>query len=121
MLSLYLAEEALKQRRWQVNFAELDRITDFLILYGSVLHSPKEANDIDILGIAQKKNFVKIQGVLDKAQKTQSKKIHSINFTRDEFKSEFKKQNKAFIDAVKKGVILFGQDKFVKFIGGMAK
>ena len=120
-LSLYLTEEALKQRRWQVNFAELDKITDFLILYGSVLHSPQEANDIDILGIAKKKNFVKIQSVLDKVQKTQSKKIHLINFTEDEFKSELKKQNKAFIDAVKKGVILFGQDNFVKFMKGMAK
>ncbi|MBI2672037.1 hypothetical protein HYX16_03835 [Candidatus Woesearchaeota archaeon] len=120
-LSLYLTEEALKQRRWQVNFAELDQIIDFLILYGSVLHSPKEANDIDILGIAKKKNFVKIQSVLDRVQKTQSKKIHPINFTEDEFKSELKKQNKAFIDAVKKGVILSGQDKFVKFMRGMAK
>lgn len=120
-LSLYLTEEALKQRRWQVNFVELDKITDFLIIYGSVLHSPQEANDIDVLGIAPKKNFIKIQSVLDKVQKTQSKKIHPINFTADEFNSELKKQNKAFIDAVKRGVILFGQDKFVKFMVGLAK
>ncbi len=121
MLSLYLTEEALKQKRWQINFAALDRITDFLILYGSVLHSPQDANDIDILGMAKKKNFVKIQSVLDEIQKTQSKKIHLLNFTEEEFKSELRRQNKAFMDAVKKGIILFGQEKFFKFIRGMAK
>ncbi|MBI1968662.1 hypothetical protein HYS49_02020 [Candidatus Woesearchaeota archaeon] len=121
LLSLYLTEEALKQRRWQVNFIELERITDFVILYGSILSSSRQANDIDILGIASKKNFVKIHTVLEKAQKTQSKKIHSIHVIESEFKAELKKQNKAFIDAVKKGVILFGQDKFVTFMRGIAK
>lgn len=119
-LSLYLTEEAIKQRRWQVNFSKLEQVVDFAILYGSVVHSPKEAGDVDILGIAPKKNFVKIQAIVDKAQNTQSKKIHSINFTETEFKAELKKQNKSFIDAIKKGVILFGQEKFVKFIKEMA-
>ncbi len=120
-LSLYLTEEALKQRRWQVNFLDLERVADFVILYGSILQSPQQANDIDILGVASKKNFIKIQNIVDVVQKTQSKKIHSINFIESEFKAELKKQNKAFIDAVKKGVILFGQDKFVMFMKGMAK
>lgn len=121
LLSLYLTEEALKQKRWQANFIDLERVTEFVILYGSILHSTLEANDIDILGIASKKNLVKIHNVLDKAQKTQSKKIHSINFTEKEFKWELKKQNKVFIDALKKGVVLFGQDKFVTFMRRMAK
>lgn len=116
MLSLYLTEEALKQRRWQVNFAELENSVDFTILYGSILHSPQEAGDVDILGIAPKKNFVKIQVIIDKVQKTQSKKIHTINFTENEFKAELQKSNKAFIDAIKKGIILFGQENFVKFM-----
>lgn len=120
-LSLYLTEEAIKQRRWQVNFAELEKVIDFAILYGSILYSPQEAEDIDIVGVAPKKSFVKIQIVIDKAQKTQSKKIHAINFTESEFKTELQKANKAFIDAVKKGVILFGQESFVKFMREMTK
>jgi len=119
-LSLYLTEEALKQKRWQGNFVDLEMITDFVILYGSILHSPQKANDIDVLGIASKKNLVKIHHVLDKAKKTQSKKIHSINFTKSELKTELQKQNKAFIDAIKKGIVLFGQDDFVQFMKGMA-
>lgn len=117
LLALNLTEEAIRQRRWIVNFAELEKTVDFLILYGSILHSPKKAKDIDIIGIiSKKKGFIELQNKIDKAQKSQSKKIHAINFTENEFKQELIKPNKAIVDAVKKGVILFGQEKFVRFM-----
>ena len=116
ILSLSLTEEALKQRRWQANFIGLGSVTDFVILYGSIVHSPQQAHDIDIVSVASKKNFIKIQKTIDEVQKILSKKIHAINFTESEFKAELKRQNKAFIDAVKKGVILFGQENFVRFM-----
>lgn len=115
-LVLYLTEEAVKQRRWRTNFADLEQEVDFLILYGSILKFPKEANDIDILGVAKKSRFLEIQKKVDRIQKTQSKKIHSINFTENEFKGELKKSNKAFIDSIKMGVVLFGHENFVKFV-----
>lgn len=115
-LVLYLTEEAAKQRRWRTNFADLEQEVNFLILYGSILRFPKEANDIDILGVAKKSRFLEIQKKVDRIQKTQSKKIHSINFTEKEFKEELKKSNKAFIDSIKMGVILFGHENFVKFM-----
>ncbi|MBI5060780.1 MAG: hypothetical protein HZB67_00530, partial [Candidatus Aenigmarchaeota archaeon] len=57
-LVFYLAEESVKQRRWGVNLAELETEVDFLILYGSILTSPQQANDIDLIGTAKKKKFV---------------------------------------------------------------
>ncbi|HIH11758.1 TPA: hypothetical protein HA241_06215 [Candidatus Woesearchaeota archaeon] len=118
-LTLYLTEETVKQRRWQVNFNELEAVTDFVILYGSILHAPQHAEDIDIVGITSKSSFVKVQKILDKVQKTQSKKIHAINFTESEFKTELQKHNRSFIDATKRGVVLFGQERFFKFMGGV--
>ncbi len=115
-LTLYLAQESLKYKKWQFNFSNLEAQVDFLILYGSILHSPKEAKDIDILNIANDKNLNEINNIIIKIQKTQSKKIHSINLTQKEFKEELKKSNKAFIDAIKKGIVLFGQEKFINFI-----
>ncbi len=116
-LSLSLTEDALKNERWLNNFAELKDKVEFLILYGSILHSPKEANDIDIMGvISDKKEFVNAEKIILKTQKTQLKKIHSLFFTKQELEEEINKSNKAFIDAIKKGIILFGQDKFIKFI-----
>ncbi|MBI2449703.1 HTH domain-containing protein [Candidatus Pacearchaeota archaeon] len=115
-LVLYLAQESLKYKKWQFNFSNLEAQVDFLILYGSILNSPKEAKDIDILDMANKRNLNEINNIIIKIQKTQSKKIHSINLTQKEFKEELKKPNKAFIDAIRQGIILFGQEKFINFI-----
>ena len=121
-LELILTEDAVKNQRWLNNFAELEEKVDFLIIYGSVLNSLKEANDIDILGVVSNKNkFIEIEKSIAKIQKTQIKKIHDLNFTQTEFKQEIEKPNNAFIDAVRKGVIIFGQDKFLKFMRGISK
>ena len=113
-----LLEEAMENQRWVSNFAELEDKIDFLILYGSILHSPKDAGDIDILGVVKnKKQFVEINKVIVKVQLTQIKKIHAIDFTKEEFKKELIAQNnKAFIEAIEKGVVLFGQENFIKFL-----
>jgi len=121
ILDLYLTEESEQQRRWKINFSEIEEITSFSIIYGSILKSAEKANDIDIINIAKRKDFIKIQDNIDKAQKIQSKKIHAINFRQEEFKHELIKENKAFVDALKKGVILFGQGKFIEFMEQMYK
>jgi len=116
-LALYLTEESLKQKRWKVNFMELEGLVDFLLIYGGILHSPEKADDIDIISVvSDKKKFIKIQQTIDKIQRSQIKKIHAINFTRVEFRKELKEDNKAFIDAVRKGVVLSGQEKFIQFM-----
>jgi|SRR3989344_7623299 len=120
-LSLYLTEEALKQRRWRVNFAELEHEVDFAILFGSILHIPEQANDIDLVIGAEKNKFVDIQETIDAVQKTQTKSIHAISFTKAECRQELMKPNKALREAITKGVILFGQDNFVRFMKEMAK
>ncbi|MFH1638164.1 MAG: hypothetical protein ABIB71_07090 [Candidatus Woesearchaeota archaeon] len=115
-LALYLTEESIKQRRWRVNFAELEKEVEFLVLYGSIVTSPQQADDIDILTIAKKNKFVKNQKIINEIQKTESKKIHLIDFTPHGFRKELKNNNKAFVDAIKKGIILFGQESFAKFM-----
>lgn len=120
-LVIALTEDALKNQMWLSNFAELESKVDFLIIYGSIIHSPKEANDIDILGVISKNKFLEIEESIKKIQKTQIRKIHALSFTQAEFKQELEKPNKVFIDAIKKGIILFGQEKFIKFIRSITK
>ena len=117
-LALILTEEAVKNQRWINNFKDIGDKVGFLIVYGSTIHSSKEANDIDIIGITNK--FLEVEKSIKNIQKTQIKKIHAINMTEKEFREELK-ENKAFIEAVKKGVILFGQEKFIKFMKGIGR
>ena len=121
-LALLLTEDALKQNKWRYNFKELENHVSFLILFGSILHSPKEANDIDVLNlVSNEKSFVKIGKIITEIQITQNKKIHAINLTGKELKHELKDKNKAYIEALKKGVVLFGQENFIKFIKETSK
>jgi hypothetical protein len=116
-LSFLLTEDSLKQDKWRYNFKDIENNVDFLILFGSILHSPKEANDIDILSLVSKnKNFIKIDKIITNIQATQDKQIHAINLSKQELMRELKNKNKAYLEALKKGVILFGQEKFIKFI-----
>jgi len=117
-LNLLLTEEALKYTRWLANFSELENKADFLILYGSILHSPKEAGDIDLLGVIEDNKKVSgMKEIIEKVQISQIKKIHFIDFNEGDFKEELVlEKNPAFIDALKKGVILFGQEKFIRFV-----
>ncbi|MEK6893800.1 MAG: HTH domain-containing protein [Nanoarchaeota archaeon] len=117
LLSVSLTKEALAHGRWRTNFKELEGKASFLILFGSILNNPKEAKDIDIIAVIDKKeNFKVIENIIMNLQKTLIKKIHLIDITENEFIQELKKPNKAYIDALKKGIILYGQDKFIKFI-----
>ena len=122
ILALLLTEDALKQNKWRYNFKELEDNVDFLILFGSILHSPKEANDIDILSlVSNEKNFVKIDKIIMNIQITQERKIHVINLTEKELKHELKEKNKAYAEAFKKGIVLLGEERFIKFIKGISK
>ena len=121
-LSLILTEEALNHQRWLSNFEELNDKSEFTLLYGSILTSSKEANDIDILEVvSNKKNFLEIEKIIQKSQKSQIKKIHSESFTKAEFEEELKKPNKIFMDAIKKGIVLFGQENFIKFVSDIGR
>jgi len=105
--------------RWQNTFKPIGDLTDFTILFGSILHSQKEANDIDLLCIAEKEKFVGLERSLHEIQKAELKKIHAVQFTPNEFKNELKNRNPAFIDAIRKGVVLFGHERFISFMNAL--
>ena len=118
-IELLLAKEAQDNQRWLDNFKDLEKAADFLVLFGSIMHSPKEAVDIDILIMADRHKFNDVHAILSRIQKIHAKKIHSTNLTAMELREELKKPNKAIVDALKKGIILFGHKRFIKFVKGM--
>lgn len=115
-VALALALEAEKYKRWKFTFAELEKTADFVLLFGSILHSPQTAGDIDIVAVVQERNLLKLSKILYSIQQTQEKKIHAHNLTAREWKQELQKPNKIFLDALRRGVVLFGQERFVQFM-----
>ncbi len=120
-LSLLLTKESFEQQRWRTNFAELEDKAEFLILFGSIINNPKEANDIDLLAVMKKKNFKALDEIVSRIQQTMLKKVHLIGVTESEIINELKKPNKAYRDAIKKGVVLYGQDNFIQCIRDLKK
>lgn len=112
-LSLILTKQAMYHERWMDCFSKLND-DSIVILFGSILNDLSKAKDIDIMIISKKTKFNKIEEQISEIQKTQLKKIHSIILTKEEFQNEFKSKNKAYLDAIKKGIILFGQDNFIE-------
>ncbi len=113
-LSLILTRQARDYQRWIDLFSKLEKYSKFVLLFGGVLNNLNKTKDIDVLIVSDKKNFKKIKEIITKIQKTQLKNIHCIQLTSKEFQEEINSKNKAYLDAVKKGIVLFGQDNFIK-------
>ncbi len=120
-LLLIVSKESMRYERWVHTFKGLKDHASFLILFGSILHNPKTANDIDLLAVVLKKeDFHVLDENLRTIQITQLKKIHFIDVTGEEFKAELERPNKAYLDALKKGTVLHGHEQYLQFIRGIA-
>ncbi len=86
------------------------------ILFGSVIKKGKEAKDIDILLVIEKKNFDKIQKILDEIKDLKPKKIHDVVQTREDLVKNIKKNNEAILDIIKNGKLLWGADIIIEAV-----
>ena len=115
-VELALIMEAENFKRWSEDFKELENKVNFLILFGSILKNEKEAKDIDLLIVAEKKNFKDIEKIIGARKRISNKKIHPLIQTSDNFKSDVNKRNKTMIEILKKGIVLFGQEEIRKIL-----
>ena len=95
---------------------KLKDISKLAILFGSVLTKEKEAGDIDLLLIFDEKQFKKVESTIKQINSIKSKKIHAIYQTREDFKNNIKERDKAIIEEIKTGIILWGRDVFLEAI-----
>jgi len=107
LLALYLTEEALQEQRLikdfeKLNVRDIENIVDFLIIHKN--------NIISV--VSQKRKIIKIHPSEEFAEE----KINSINLTELEFVKELMRPNKDFVDSVREGSVLLGQEKFIQLI-----
>ena len=101
---------------WIKDLESLRINTELAVLFGSILSKGREAADIDILLVFDKKNIMNIENSIDKLNKTKPKKIHAVYQTKEDFIKNIKKQDKAILEEIRTGIILWGRDFLVEAI-----
>lgn len=101
----------------RVWISEIKKIknADAAILFGSLLRKNKEAKDIDVVLITDKKRFQKLRKEVDKINLINVKKLHPIYQTKEDFRKNIKKGDKPLLSAVK-GIIVFGEDEILSLL-----
>ena len=88
---------------------------DAAVLFGSVLRKHKEANDIDVLVIIDKKNYPKVKNEIGEINLISTKRTHPMYQTKEDLKKNIKKGDKPLLNAVK-GIVVFGEDKIINLL-----
>lgn len=115
-IEMALTIEAQNYKRWVEEFTELKDKINFAILFGSILHRENSAKDIDLLVVVDKITFNEIKNIINKKNKILLKKVHLILQEKKDFKKDIQNQNKAMVEIIKTGVVLFGQEEITKNI-----
>ena len=116
LIDTILTIEAHSYNRWLEEFKSLDNKVYFAVLFGSILNGAKTAIDIDLLVVGEEENYKEIKKIVEEKNKLSNKKVHLIFQTLEEFKKDLTGNNKVTIKIIKKGIPLFGQDKYRKTI-----
>ena len=103
-------------RVWIKDLEILREKADLAILFGSVLNKGRNARDIDLLLVFSKKNLEDIENIIDRINKIKTKKLHVIYQTKKDLVKNIKKQDKAILEEISKGVILWGRDFLVEAV-----
>ncbi len=85
------------------------------IVFGSILDKGQKAGDIDVLFVVKKENFKSVKKEVVKINRLSEKLIHAVYQTEEDLVNNILKKDKVILNAVK-GVVVFGERKFVKLL-----
>lgn len=114
--TLLISEARDKASRWLHEFQEAYKSTEIVIIFGSAIRNYKDANDIDILFVLDKKHYNKINSFIEQKNKILLKPIHAIMQTTNDLQTNLEKRNSIVISAIKSGYVLCGYDKLIEVI-----
>jgi len=86
------------------------------ILFGSVLEKGAKAKDVDLLVILEKSEYIRFRKRLADIQSLQSKTIHVIRQSYDDFVHNLKKMDPVVLAAITRGDVLWGHGPLIDAI-----
>lgn len=108
--------EGYSNMRWIKEFKGIENVDGFIILFGSILKNSSEAKDIDLLIVADKKEFEDLRKFIADKNKILEKKVHLLLQTKEDFLKDLRNKNKVTLEIIKTGRVLFGQNKFIQVL-----
>ncbi len=113
-----MAEKSLTPyvRVWVKDLEPVTEQAHIAILFGSVLKKGREAGDIDILLVFDKKRLKNVEEAIEKLNRIKPKKVHAIYQTMEDLTENIKKRDNAIMGEIRTGVILKGRDFLVEAI-----
>jgi len=115
-VEMILTIEAQNNKKWVEEFSKIKKNARFVVLFGSILRNEREAKDIDILIAGEGDRFNYIKKEINDKNLILNKKIHPVYQTIADFKIDVNRKNKVIIDAIKTGIVLFGQEEITKIL-----
>ena len=88
---------------------------DAAILFGSVLRKYREARDVDVVLITNKKRFSKLKKEIEELDEVNVKRLHPVFQVKEDFMKNIKKGDKALFNAIK-GIVVFGEDMVIEVL-----
>lgn len=122
VLKLALIEDSLskKLQSRQEDLKPLRQTTKACILFGSYIKKEKP-NDLDLLFVIEKDKYPEHKKASKRIYETMPAKAHEVLQTREDFEANLRKKDPVLMEALKKGIILWGQDAVIEMVKSAAK
>lgn len=116
METLLINETRGNASRWIFEFEDLYKYADIVIIFGSIIRNPKEANDIDLLIVSKKEKSDIIKNIIKNKRLILTRPIHLIKQLPKDLIINLKRKDKVILEALKSGYVLHGYDKLLNYI-----
>ncbi len=117
-IKFLLSKEAEQTQSYlKVWIREVKKIksADIAILFGSVLKKGKEAKDIDVLLVTDKKRFSKLKKEVEDVNLISIKKIHPMYQSKSDLEKNIRERDKVVLNTIK-GIVVFGGSYLIKIL-----
>lgn len=113
METLLINETREKVSRWLDEFKELYEYADIIIIFGSIVKNPKNANDIDLLVISKEENNNIINKIIKDRRIISTRPIHLIKKTKEDLNKSLKRKDEVILNVIRSCYVLHGYDKLL--------
>ncbi len=118
---LLLGEAKVKASRYLFEFRDVLKHLQIAVLFGSILRTPKKANDIDLLAVFWQAQWQSVHDATDEIQEFSIRPLHLIKQSPEDFRKNLQKGDKVILNVLRYGVVLKGHEDFVKAVSEITR